>query len=419
MSLFFLFLEAFIYGFALYLLVVKKDLAIIYLPVIFFTQTVITPAAPAVVYYATVTFLLATLLYRNSFFFLNNIYALLIAIYFLLLVPKSSDLELIRPFVFGVIWLFLSLPLISSIYRKFTRDQVFQELTHAATLILVIFIANVGVSSLYKYSPHSMYGITSGILFGNLYAANFNILPIAVFISALSLMKKRSTFQFLILIIALAFIMLTLRRSVMGLSMAGVIFAFLISLAQKNVKKVVLIGGLSILTGFIILSNTGFMSAFNERYELRDLDNRELEEEKRFEEYELILKDMFVYGDYSPWFGFELFNSWGNYGRGSFAARSLHSDIPNITHSSGLLGLALYLLMIGTAFRQSYRMAGSNTEKLIILFCAITFLAFTTTGRYTETAYMLLLFLLLLLPVTAEAPQETEIPAFNRNHQMT
>jgi hypothetical protein len=418
MTLFFLFLEAFLYGFAIYLLVVKKELAIIYLPVLLFTHTIIIAKTPAMLYYGTISALLTMLLYKNSFFFRHNVFALLIAIYFLLLVPKSRDLEMIRPFIFGVMWLFLSLPLINAVYRKFSRDIIFRQLSYSATLILAIFIANVGVSSVYKFSPQAMYGITSGILFGNLYATDFNILPIAVFISALSVMKKKSLFQFLILTVAFTFIMLTLRRSVMGLSLAGVIFSFIISMTQKNVRRVLLMGSLAVLAGFVIYSNTGFMSAFNERYALRDLDNRELEEEKRFEEYELVLKDMFVYGDYSPWFGFELFNSWGNYGRGSFAERSLHSDIPSIIHSSGLLGLALYLLMIGTAFRQAYLKAGSKTDKFIVLFCAITFLAFTTTGRYTATEYMLFLFLLLLLPLSAAAPEETEMPGFPPKHQL-
>jgi hypothetical protein len=411
MSVFFLLLEAFIYGFAGYLLLRKKDLALIYLPVLFFTDIVITSVAPALAYYATISLLLASLLYRNSFFFRHNVFALLITIYFLLLVPQSGDVVAIRPYIFGVTWLFLSLPLIHSIYGKYSRDTIVGELSQAALLILLIFIANVGVSSLYNYSPFAMYGITSGILYGNIYAADFNILPIAVFITAMSLMKRKNTFQFLVLMVAFAFIMLTLRRSVMGLSMAAGIFAFIISLAQKDIRKVLVFGSLVFLVGFIIYANTGFMSLFTERYELRNLDNRELEEEKRFIEYELILKDMFVYRDYSAWFGFELFNSWGNYGRGSLGDRSLHSDLTNIAHSSGLLGLGLYLLMIATAFRQSYRNAATKADKLICLFCAMTLLVYTTTGRYTETGYMLLLFLLLLLPLAKEDQEHQPMPA--------
>src|SRR5690606_19079263 len=96
--------------------------------------------------------------------------------------------------------------------------------------------------------------------------------------------------------------------------------------------------------------NTSFLDLFSERYELRDLDNRELGEEKRFLEYELIYSDMFVYQDYSPWLGYGLFDSGGNYGKGILGTRTLHADITSILHSFGFIGLTLYLLMFVTAF---------------------------------------------------------------------
>lgn len=420
MKLFFLVLEAFIYAYAFYLLVKKKDLALVYLPVLFFANIVITPVAPAILFYGTISLLLLSIMVRNSMFLGNNIFAFLITVYFLLLLPKSKDLAAIRPFVFGVIWFFLSVPLINAIYQKHSREVIFKELSNAALLILLIFNANVVVSSFFKYSPHAMYGITSGVLYGNLFAVDFNILPIAVFITALSVMKEKSALRFVVLMVAFCFIMLTLRRSVMGLSAAGIGFAFLISMAQKNAQRVLAIGSLVFLVGYLVVANTSFLSLFNERYEMRNLDDRALEEEKRFIEYELLYKDMFVYHDYSPWFGYELFNSWGNYGRGVLGDRSLHSDITNITHASGLIGLSLYLLLVFTAFRQAYRRANTNTEKLSVFFCAMTFLAFTTTGRYTETGYMMFLFLLLLLPLSeeAETEKETQTPVLNLSNQV-
>lgn len=410
MSLFFLCLEVFLYGFALYLLSTKKELAIIYLPVLFFTQKIINPVLPAIVFYATISVILLNLLFRNRRFYRNNIFSVLLTAYFIFLLPKSRDLELIRPFIFAVFWFFLSLPLINTLYQKYERETIFKELTQAAFLILGLFIANVLVSTVFHYSPFAMYGITSGLLYGNIYAADFNILPVAVFILVLGLMQQRNTLYFLVLAVAFVFIMLTLRRSVMGLSAAGVVFAVFISLAQQNLKKVLFFSLIAFMMGFLIYANTDFMSVFNERYELRNLDDRELEEEKRFLEYYLIYKDMFFYRDYSPWFGFELFNSWGNYGRGILGDRSLHSDLTNIAHSSGLLGLGLYFLMITTAFVQSIKKAGTRTDIMIVLFCGITFLMFTTTGRYTETGYMLLLFLLLMLPLTrkAQAPEKQQ-----------
>jgi O-antigen ligase len=411
MGLFFLCLEIFLYGFAIYVFATKKDLAIIYLPVLLFTHIIINAVVPAFIFYATISLIILRLMARNSHFYRYNLFALLIAIYYFFLLPKSNDLEMIRPFLFGVYWFFLSLPLINDIYQKYEREAIFKELTQAAFLILGLFIVNVLVSTAFKYSPQAMYGITSGLLYGNIYAADFNILPVAVFILALGLMQKKNALYFIVLAVSLAFIMLTLRRSVMGQSMIGIIFAIGISMAQKNIKKVFLFSIFAFFVGFIIYANTDFMSVFQERYELRNLEDRALEEEARFLEYDLIYKDMFIYRDYSPWFGYELFNSWGHYGRGIMGDRSLHSDITNILHSSGILGLLLYVFMIATAFLQSLRKAGTRRDKIIVLFCAMTFVGFTTTGRYTETGYMLLLFLLLMLPLTKHGPATEELEA--------
>src|SRR6185503_2901979 len=116
-------------------------------------------------------------------------------------------------------------------------------------------------------------------------------------------------------------------------------------------------GSLVLAIGYLIYNNTDFMQEFKDRVELRKLDERELAEEKRFIEYSLLYDDMFVYHAYSPWFGYELFNSAGNYGKGVLADRSLHGDIPNLLHSSGIIGVFLYLIMTLTAFWQALRAA--------------------------------------------------------------
>lgn len=187
----------------------------------------------------------------------------------------------------------------------------------------------------------------------------------------------------------------------MALGALGMIIAVLTLMTRQKAKMVFVLGGIVVLAGLFVYNSTDFFSEFKERVELRKLDERELTEEKRFIEYTLLYDDMFVYHAYSPWFGYELFNSAGNYGKGVLAERSLHGDIPNIIHSSGLLGVTLYLLMIATAFFQSIRAAKHYQEKLIVLFCAITFAVYTVTGRYTEIASSLFLMLLLMQPLAA------------------
>jgi hypothetical protein len=409
MGPFFLFVEfIFFYGLSIYVIFKKNERGIFYLPVLFFVEKIIGTVHPAFMFYAIVSLIVFSLIIKNGLFFRNNIFALLLIVYFLVLLTKASNLVLIRPFIFSVIWLFILISLIPAIYKKIPREVAYKELSGASFLILILFIANALVSTVYKYAPVEMYGITSGVLYGNLWAAAFNILPIALFAVFLKGVSERKFLYIIISVISIFFIMLTLRRTVMGLSAFGAVIGLLTLLTQQKAKRVFLTASLIILTGYLIYSNTNFLQELNERVELRKLDERQLAEEKRFFEYTIVYDDMFVYHAYSPWFGYELFNSAGNYGRGIFGDRSLHGDIPSLLHSSGLIGVALYFLMISTAFWQAIRAAKRFQDKLIVLFCTVSFLVYTITGRYTEISATLLLFLLLMLPMTKNEEQHDQ-----------
>ncbi|WP_244888602.1 LTA synthase family protein [Pontibacter akesuensis] len=406
------------WAFAGYLFLKKKELSLLYVPVLVFANTVIeVHLIPSLGYYALVSFLLLTAINKNAFFLRHNVFSIFLALYFVVLMFQSSDLIAIRPFLLAVMWFFLSLPLIVSIYQKHFRKEIFDNLANAAGIILVLFVSNVVVSSYFRYSAHSMYGISSGILYGNLSATDFNIIPIAAFIVLLKLLQKRNLVYLAAYTLSLAFIMLSMRRSVIAICIMGIFVLVLILIAQKNLKMVVAFSGIALVLGFLVIANTNFLSVFEERYALRKLDERELEEEKRFMEYELLYRDMFVYNDYDPLTGFELFNSSGNYSRGALEERSLHGDLNNIAHSSGLIGVALYLLMVLTPFIKANRAVGNSTDRLIVLFCAIAFLAYTITGRYTEVGCMILLFLLLNLPLCKEEDStEVELNEEKEHH---
>ncbi|MHA4843649.1 hypothetical protein ACX0G7_05780 [Flavitalea antarctica] len=417
MDRFFLIIEVLSYLFAGYLLSKKKDLGIVYLPVLVFSNNVIEPVFSASIYYGTVSFLILYAIFRNGTFYKNNIFALVLFCYFLLLLTRVSDLVAIRPHVFSVFWLFISIPLIAAVYKKYPAHVIFTELSNSALLILLLFIANVLMSTINHYSPANMYGISRGVLYGNVYAAGFNILSVAVFIVALKLMMSRKLLYLLVVLVVYTFILLSLRRSVMMVTTIGIAVAMLTLLFKKEAKQFILIGALVAIAGILIYSNTGFKDEFKERYELRQLDDRELENEPRFAEYDLIYTDMFVYNAYSPLIGFELFNSAGNYGRGVFELRSLHGDLPSIAHSSGILGVILYCLMIITVFKMSIRSASALIDKSIIFFAAVAFLVFDITGRFTETGAMSLIFLVLMLPLARdERAGQTQVPAPGIDH---
>lgn len=399
MNLFFVLVELSSYLFAIYLLVNKAKMAVIYLPLLFFANNLIEPTLSASVYYSTITLLLLASAARSGMFFRNNLFAVLLFFYFLLLLLRVTDLVAIRAQVFSVLWLFFSVPLITEVYQTEEEGVVFRELSHCATLILGLFIVNVLFCTAYRYAPNPMYGITSGVLYGNMYGAGFNVLALAVFVVSLRLIEGKHTVLLSgLLMISLTLVLLSLRRSVMLLSVLGSVVALIAFFAQKQARQLVIFGGLALLLGYGIYSATDFKDEFQTRYEVRNLDERAVSEEKRLFEYELIYKDLFEYEAYSPWVGYEPLNSAGNYGRGVFGERTLHADIPSIIHSAGLIGLALYLLMAFAAFAQALRASVTGLDKLIVFFCFVLFVVYTLTGRFTEGAAMTLLYLVLALP---------------------
>ncbi|OQP52842.1 hypothetical protein A4H97_24410 [Niastella yeongjuensis] len=400
----------FIFGLTVYLLFKKSEFCIMYLPVIFFTEKIVSDVSPAFLYYGVVSMIILVSMIRHNSFYRQNIWAILLILYFLLLLNRSNDLVLIRPYVFSVVWFFASVPVVAALYKNYPSEVIYKELSQAALLILILFIMNSMAATVYKFAPAQMYGIKSGILYGNLYAAAFNTLPFAIFLGFNRGINERKLLYLGVSIVAFFLVLLSLRRTVMGLSALAILINLMTMLTREKAK--VLIVGLVVLgaIGYFVYSQTDFMGEFKQRVELRKLDDRDLAEEKRFLEYDLLYTDMFVYHAYSPWTGYDLFNSSGNYGNGILGDRSLHGDLTNIIHSSGLIGVTLYLLMMGTAFFQSFRASSTYQEKLIILFCCATFLAYTGSGRYTEGAASVLQVLVLLLPTAKHAAVPDEQP---------
>ena len=177
--------------------------------------------------------------------------------------------------------------------------------------------------------------------------------------------------------------------------MFGGVILVLLNLDSSNFKNIIGITLISVFVGFIIVINTGVIELFQERYEMRNLDERDLAEEKRFIEYELLYNDMFVHYDYSPLIGYQLFNSGGNYGKGILESRTLHSDITSIIHSSGFIGLLFYIMMVSTAFYQSFCSQTSKMDFFVLIFCLANFIFYTVTGRYTNIGSHLIIYLLL------------------------
>ncbi|WP_215223625.1 O-antigen ligase family protein [Echinicola shivajiensis] len=396
---FFHIIEFAIYGFSIYLLIYKDDKILFYLPVVFYAYFMIDPIAPASLNYLLNLLLIGKVIHYHPSFFKNNPFALILGILYIFLLHKTTDFVFIRPYMFSVISLFIFIPLTVEVYKKYSRPELFKELYRSAIIVLILFVLNALASTISGFAPTEMYGIKSGILFGNQDTTFFNILAFAFFVTVYRLTSQNRPLDLLLFIVALSFIMLSLRRSAMGLSAMSIVTMLIILVLRGKVEKVVGFILLSIFAGAFIYFSTDFIEEFIHRVELRKLDERELAEEKRFFEYEMLYKDTFVTYDYDPWLGYGLFDSRGNYGKGAFGERSLHGDLTNIFHSTGIIGVFLYLAMIATAFVQALMRVKSSTDFLIVCFCGLVFGVYTITGRYTQVDNMFMMTLVLMLPM--------------------
>jgi len=397
---FFLLVEIALPILAIYWIVRKQSLAIVYIPFIMFSYHIIDTRLPGFFQFFISAGLLGYLVIFNLPFVRQNPLSIIIFLYFLFLM-KNVEVEFIsiRPYLINVSWLFLGIGLIPHIFKKYPREKVFLELSSAAFLVMLIFCINTGFSTVFKYNPRAIYGITTGVLFGNISNDYYNIFPLALFLILRKGIQDKNVLYLGVYFISIFLVLLTLRRTVMVLSLVGTVLVMVELLDFQKIKQFLAYGIITLLITIVVISNTSFVPQLIERYEERDLDNRELENEGRLMEFDIIYKDLFFYYDYDPWFGYRLEDSKGNYGKKIFGERSLHTDFANLIHSAGILGLFLYLMMVLIAFYAVWRRIANKDDFLQFLFIGICFAAYFITGRYTTSNAMLMMFAILNLPM--------------------
>lgn len=397
---FFLLLEISLPLLAIYWVVRKQALAIVYVPVIMFSHHIIETKLPGFFYYFYLTLLLIYLVVFNLPFIKKNIFSIFIFVYFLILLKDYPfEFNRIRPYMVNISWVFLGIGLIPYIYENYDREKIFKEISLSALLTMVVFSLNTILSTLFKYNPRETYGISSGILFGNISNDYYNIFPLALFLILRRAIREKNLLYLIVFFVGLCFVLLTLRRSVMLLSLIATIIVMIELLDFKNIKQFVIYGFVLSIVSIVIITQTSFMDQLIERFEGRALENKKLEDEGRIMEIGLLYKDLFVYYDYDPWFGLGLDQSQGNYGKKLFGTRSLHTDFAHLIHSSGFLGLFLYLMMVFVAFFAVLRKTYSRNDKLQFFFIMLCFMLYFINGRYTTANAMIMMFGILNLPL--------------------
>jgi hypothetical protein len=403
MKEFFLLVEFALPIMIIYWIVKKQSLIVIYVPFIMFSYHIIEQRLPGFFQYLIIGGILLYLVIFNIPFLRQNPFSIIIFLYFLFLLKNIEvDFKTIRPYFMNVSWLFLGIALLPQIFKRYPRERIFYELSTAAFLVMLIFSINTGLSTILKYNPRAIYGITSGILFGNVSNDYYNIFPLALFLILRRGIRDKNVLYLGIYFVSIFLVLLTLRRTVMALSVIGTILVMIELLDFKKIKQFLAYGIITILITVVVISNTSFLPQFIERYERRDLDNRALEGEGRVMEFDLIYKDLFVYYDYDPWFGYRLDDSKGNYGKRIFGDRSLHTDFAHLIHSSGIFGLFLYLMMISIAFYSVWKRISTKDEFLQFMFIGLCFGVYFINGRYITANAMLMMFAILFLPFAAQ-----------------
>jgi O-antigen ligase len=402
MKLFFLFVEGFVILWMIISIIRKKDLSVVYFPLFSFSYGIVdNTLSSGLILLLIISFASYYVVY-NLPFITKNVFAFILVLYFSILVLEVNDFQTVRKSYITAISLFLLIGVVPEIYKKYSKEVILKELSLSALLMLILFIVNASFSTYFNFNPKMMYGISSGVLFGNMFGGGFNFLPLVCFLVFQKAIKEKKLVYFLVFFTALFLSLLTLRRTVMLLNVIGA-FLLIINLVEyKNLKKLFgLILGVSLIT-LVVITSTGFLDTLRERYELRNLDNRNMEEEQRFQEVTLVYKDLFVYFDYSPWFGYGLFDAAGNYGKGVFGGRNLHTDLTVLIHSSGFLGLFLYLGMVGTVFWNVWKKTITKNDYIQFLFLTLVFGTYFITGRYTSIPSTLMIFLILCIPLSKD-----------------
>jgi hypothetical protein len=301
----------------------------------------------------------------------------------------------------------MAIVIIPDLYKKYPKKIIIRELKRMCFALLTLFVVNSIVSTAYGYYPQPMYGIISGISYGHLYGSSFNVIPIVLFaLLIFNINNNRSILTFIIGMITFVLLMVSMRRSVVFVTLIGICIFSSYLLKQKQVGKVTL---LLIISIAVVVSATflGMDKQFLDRFESR-FHNQQIvsTDEGRFQDFILIYEDLFVFDRYDKIFGYEFFNAPGNYGLGINGSRNLHADIPLILHASGIAGLSLFLLMIISSFIYSWRFCVSVMDKYIYFFCMIAFIVFSFTGRITQTSYAISIFLILMLPIANKSRYE-------------
>lgn len=413
MEIYFLIIDHAIFLLAVYFVLYKGSLSIVYVPFLYFAYKTLELSNYILFMQLLFFLLLVYYVVTNFSFFRRNIFSVLIVFYYTFLLLFTEHIRELKWEVLYVLWLFLIIPLAAEILSRFKRETVFKELSQSAFLIMSLFVFNTFLSTLLGYYPRDHYGFEGGVSFGNISIDVYSVFPLTIFLILRRGIRDNNMVFLTLYLVSIFLVMLTLRRTVMALSVVASIMVFVELLNIKQLKAFFLYGVIICSVGAVIFYYSGFGDQLNERIERRNLQERELAGELRFMEFGLVYKDLFVFYDYSPWFGFGLFETSGNYGKGIFGPRPLHSDLTYIVHSSGILGLLLYVGILIVGFSNAWKNIKTKEDFVLFLFVLMYTTVFLVLGSSRNFLSPIVLYCMLSLLYTKTNNQSTRFPTYS------
>uniref|UniRef100_UPI00404AF886 hypothetical protein n=1 Tax=Flavobacterium sp. TaxID=239 RepID=UPI00404AF886 len=293
--------------------------------------------------------ILGYFIYKNPHNYRYYSYMLIFSLYVLTTLIFSNDV--LRS-------LNISLKVIISIlffivgFNYFNSLKRFKVLNNSIIIALIVLLINFIVSTVFGIGV-DVYTGDDDFLAGNL-DDNWNIFTYALLISPLILFQYIKLKNFRLLLLALIginsiILLLSLKRiAVAGLAFGLIIYTLFNFKLGKSIK------GLFFITLFLILTFPLYEKQLFKRFEAREdrFQSNSLESEARYAETIFVWEETMSFEKpIKSILGLQGFYSTGNYADGKFGDRNLHIDYNLIVNTTGLVGLALYLIIFVQIFR--------------------------------------------------------------------
>lgn len=243
---------------------------------------------------------------------------------------------------------FIPLLLLPLATRVPEPDRVFRRLVRVMWIVLGAFVLNAVLSNVLGFGVETYRDASfrTGYLFGaDLITFALAIILIMAFSPEATSSRAMRLFGTGLALASLGILVLALRRTAIGVALAGVIvFRLLHGRASRRwaVAWVLVLG----IGGYAMARSNVFQSRLAAREGKLSVES--LTEEARYLEAGAVLIEVAERPPEEAMFGRELFNSVGNYGGGAFGDRMIHIDYLGWLHGGGYVGLILYLALLGS-----------------------------------------------------------------------